>query len=176
MPEKPASMYREIDKPSFTRREYITGIPGSQIAQHNMGDLHGDQDEYPVQISLRPDETNQLRHTALEAARLSANRHLIKELGEGNYMMILRRFPHQVLRENKQATGAGADRVSDGMRQAFGTPVGTAARVQKGAPLFTAWCQVEEADIVKEAFRRAYNKISPPCTIDVERGEDELNA
>jgi large subunit ribosomal protein L10e len=90
--------------------------------------------------------------------------------------MILRKFPHQVIRENKQATGAGADRVSDGMRQAFGKVVGTAARVQKGDRLFTAWCEIDQAPVVKEAFRRAYNKISPPCRIEVERGEELLVA
>jgi len=171
MSEKPASMYREISKPPYTRREYITGIPGSKIAQHKMGDADADPEDYPVQISLRVDEELQIRHGSLEAARLSANRHLIKELGEGNYKMILRKFPHHVIRENKQATGAGADRVSDGMRQAFGKIVGTAARIQDGERLFTLYCDVDQADAGKEAFRRAYNKISPPCRIDVERGE-----
>ncbi|MFC7075310.1 50S ribosomal protein L16 [Haloarcula halophila] len=177
MSEKPASMYRDIDKPSYTRREYITGIPGSKIAQHEMGQKQTDRDEYPVQISLVVEESVQLRHGSLEASRLSANRHLIKELGEdGDYKMTLRKFPHQVLRENKQATGAGADRVSDGMRQAFGKIVGTAARVQSGERLFTAYCQVEDAPHVKEAFRRAYNKITPSCRINVERGEELLIA
>jgi len=174
MSEKPASMYRKIEKPAYTRREYITGIPGSKIAQHDMGDLDADPDEYPVQISLVPEETSQIRHGSLESARLSANRHLIKELGEGNYKMTLRKFPHQVIRENKQATGAGADRVSDGMRQSFGVPVGTAARVHSGEQLITAWCTVDQAPAVKEAFRRAYNKITPPCKINVERGEELL--
>ncbi|MFB6111331.1 MAG: 50S ribosomal protein L16 [Halobacteriaceae archaeon] len=174
MSDKPASMYRDISKPPYTRREYITGIPGSKIAQHDMGDLQADGDDYPVQLSLISDEECQLRHGALEASRLSANRHLIKELGEGNYKMVLRKFPHHVLRENKQATGAGADRVSDGMRQSFGTPVGTAARIDAGDRLFTLWCEVEQAPTGKEAFRRAYNKISPPCRIIVERGNDLL--
>ncbi|NHN40370.1 50S ribosomal protein L16 [Halorubellus sp. JP-L1] len=174
MSEKPASMYREISKPPYTRREYITGIPGSKIAQHKMGDAQSDPEDYPVQISLRVDEELQIRHGSLEAARLSANRHLIKELGEGNYKMILRKFPHHVIRENKQATGAGADRVSDGMRQAFGKVVGTAARIGDGERLFTLYCDVDQATAGKEAFRRAYNKISPPCRIDVERGEELL--
>ncbi|WP_418280564.1 50S ribosomal protein L16 [Halorubrum sp. DTA98] len=174
MSDKPASMYRKIDKPSFTRREYITGIPGSKIAQHNMGDLSSDPDDYPVQISLRVEEELQVRHGSLESSRLSANRHLIKELGEGNYKMTLRKFPHQVIRENKQATGAGADRVSDGMRQAFGKPVGTAARLKANDIVFTAYCDVEQAPVVKEAFRRAYNKLSPPCRITVDRGEELL--
>jgi large subunit ribosomal protein L10e len=167
-------MYRDIDKPSYTRREYITGIPGSKIAQYEMGDRQKDPDEYPVQISLVVEESVQIRHGSMEASRLSANRHLIKELGEGNYRMILRKFPHQVIRENKQATGAGADRVSDGMRQSFGKIVGTAARIQSGERLFTAWCTVDQAEAVKEAYRRAYNKITPPCRIKVERGEDLL--
>ena len=176
MADKPASMYRDISKPPYTRKEYITGIPGSKIAQYKMGDIHKDPDEYPVQISLHVDEACQIRHGALEAARLSANRYLIRQLGEGNYKMILRKFPHHVLRENKQATGAGADRVSDGMRLSFGKIVGTAARIPAGDRLFTAWCEVDDAPVVKEAFRRAYNKISPPCTIEVERGEELLVA
>ncbi|MGM0372718.1 MAG: 50S ribosomal protein L16, partial [Halobacteriota archaeon] len=31
-----------------------------------------------------------------------------------------------------------------------------------------------QAPVVKEAFRRAYNKITPPCKINVERGADLL--
>jgi len=169
-------MYREIDKPSYTRREYITGVPGSKIAQHNMGDLQADPEDYEVHISLEVEEECQLRHGALEASRLSANRRLLKELGEGNYKMVLRKFPHQVIRENKQATGAGADRVSDGMRQAFGKPVGTAARIQTNETVFTCYCDPEDAPVVKDAFRRAYNKISPPCRIVVEKGEQLLVA
>jgi len=167
-------MYRDIDKPAYTRKEYITGIPGSKIAQHKMGDEHTEPEDYPVQISLVVEESVQIRHGSLEASRLSANRHLIQELGENNYKMILRKFPHQVLRENKQATGAGADRVSDGMRQSFGKIVGTAARINAGERLFTAYVEVDQAEAVKEAYRRAYNKITPPCRIVVERGEELL--
>ena len=176
MSDKPASMYRDITKPAYTRREYITGIPGSKIAQYKMGDVAADPDEYPVQISLVTDEAVQIRHGSLEASRLSANRHMIKSVGEGNYKMILRKFPHHVIRENKQATGAGADRVSDGMRQSFGKIVGTAARIPAGDRIFTIWCDVEDADVAKDALRRAYNKITPPCTIAVERGEELLVA
>jgi large subunit ribosomal protein L10e len=176
MSDKPASMYREISKPAYTRKEYITGIPGSTIAQHKMGDVRTDPEEYPVQISLLVDEEIQIRHGAMESSRLSANRYLIKNLGEGNYKMILRKFPHHVLRENKQATGAGADRVSDGMRQAFGKPVGTAARISAGERLFTIWCEPDQADVAKDALRRAYNKVGTPCTVTVERGEELLVA
>jgi len=174
MSDKPASMYRELSKPSYTRRDYVTGIPGSKIAQHNMGNLQTGPEDYPVQISLRIEEECQIRHGSLESARLSANRVMLKQVGQEHYKMVLRKFPHQILRENKQATGAGADRVSDGMRQAFGKPVGTAARVQRNERIFTIYCQPEHADIAKDALRRAYNKMSPPCRIDVEKGEQLL--
>ncbi|MFC7029414.1 hypothetical protein ACFQH8_22005 [Halomicroarcula sp. GCM10025710] len=59
MSDKPASMYQDIDKPSYTRREYITGIPGSKIAQHKMGRKQKDADDYPVQISLIVEESCQ---------------------------------------------------------------------------------------------------------------------
>ena len=174
MADKPASMYRDISKQPYTRREYITGIPGSKVAQYKMGDVESNPEEYPIQMSLLVEEAVQIRHDSLESARLSANRHLLKTVGMNNYKMILRKFPHHVLRENKQATGAGADRVSDGMRQSFGKVVGTAARVPRGDRVFTIWCSVEDADTAKDALRRAYNKLSPPCRLTVERGEQLL--
>jgi large subunit ribosomal protein L10e len=174
MSDKPASMYREITNPAYTRREYITGIPGSKIAQHNMGNLQTGPDDYPVHISLVVEEECQLRHGSLESSRLSANRRLLKHVGQENYKMVLRKFPHHVIRENKQATGAGADRVSDGMRQSFGKVVGTAARIGANERIFTAWCHPDDAPVVKDAFRRAYNKMTPPCRIVVERGEELL--
>jgi len=43
-----------------------------------------------------------------------------------------------------------------------------------GERVFTAWCTVDQAPVVKEALRRAYNKMSPPCRIVTERGEKLL--
>jgi len=169
-------MYREISKPAYTRREYITGVPGSKIAQFNMGNLQTGPEDYPIHITLRVGEECQIRHGSLESARLSANRLMLKQVGEENYKMVLRKHPHHVIRENKQATGAGADRVSDGMRQAFGKPVGTAARIDDDERIFTIYCDPEDADVAKDALRRAYNKMSPPCRVVVEEGEQLLVA
>ena len=55
-----------------------------------------------------------------------------KKIGSSNYRVVVRVYPHVVLRENKQATGAGADRVSQGMRAAYGKIVSTAAEVKEG--------------------------------------------
>jgi large subunit ribosomal protein L10e len=160
-------MYRDVDDTSYTRREYISGVPGSKITQFDMGDLKAEKDEYPVVVSLEAAEACQIRHSALESARIAANRNMIKELGEDNYKMKLRVHPHHVIRENKQATGAGADRVSDGMRQSFGKPVGTAARIDNGQKIFTARVSTtqEEFEVAKDSLRRSYTKI--PCPADV---------
>jgi large subunit ribosomal protein L10e len=136
MVRKPGKMYRNVSKRAYTRREYMGGIPGSKIVQFDMGNL---SQEFPVEVNLIVEETCQIRHTALEAARISINRKLLKEIGRMNFHLKLRVFPHHVLRENKQATGAGADRVSEGMRLAFGKAVGTAARVGNDQIIFTTY-------------------------------------
>ena len=102
------------------------GVPGSQVIHYDMGDKANNS--FPIKVSLLAGEKCQIRHTALEAARITANRHLTADTGKMGFYMKLRVYPHEVLRENKQATGAGADRVSSGMRGAFGKNVGTAAR------------------------------------------------
>ncbi|MFP4631889.1 MAG: 50S ribosomal protein L16 [Halobacteriota archaeon] len=174
MARKPGSMYRDVDDSAYTRREYIDGVPGSKITRFDMGDLSADEDDYPVAVSLVAQESCQIRHSALESSRIAANRNMIKELGEANYKMLLRVHPHHVLRENKQATGAGADRVSDGMRLSFGKPVGTAARVDDGQRLYTARVEAEAGQlaVAKDSLRRAYTKIPCPAKVVVDEGED----
>jgi len=168
MPRKPAKMYRRLER-VYTRKEYMGGIPGSRVIHYDMGDLKAD---FPVSVSLVAKEGCQIRHTALEAARVTANRYLSNELGKVNYHLKLRVYPHQVLRENKQATGAGADRVSEGMRRAFGKAVGTAARVQKGQKVFTVSGAPQNFFKIKEAMRKASHKLPTPCTIVIDKGDE----
>jgi len=99
--------------------------------------------------------------------RITAVRALDTALGRENYHLKVRVYPHHVLRQNKQASGAGADRVSMGMRLAFGKAIGTAARVAAGQTILTV--RVTEKGVVaaKEAMRKAYNKVASPCHIDI---------
>ena len=169
MVRKPAKMYRNLAKMAYTRREYMGGVPGSKIVQFDMGNLTQD---FPVELSIVVEEACQIRHTALEAARISVNRQLQKEIGRANYRFKLRTFPHHVLRENKQATGAGADRVSEGMRLAFGKAVGTAARVERGQKVFTVWTSPQYAEKAKISLQRGIYKIPTPARIVEERAPE----
>ncbi len=165
MTRKPASMYREIRGQAYTRKEYMGGVPGIRISQFDIGDP---RTKFPVKIHLVAGEQCQIRHIALEAARISANRHIAKKAGNA-YHLKLRVYPHNVLRENKIATGAGADRISEGMRAAFGAPTGTAARVQPGAKIFTISTTEDHVDDAKEALRKGGMKLPTPCRLVIER-------
>lgn len=164
MVRKPGRMYRQIRGQSYTRKEYMGGVPNPRITQFDMGNPNGD---FPLKVSLLAKEPCQIRHMALEAARITANRHIAKRAGQQYYLKI-KAYPHEVLRENKVAVGAGADRISDGMRAAFGTPVGTAARVSPGQALIVIKTTQANLEGAKEALKKAMHKLPTPCSIVVE--------
>jgi large subunit ribosomal protein L10e len=145
------------------------GIPSSRITQFDLGNKTS---EFPVHVSLTTNEQCQIRHNSLEAARITANRYMDKRAGGANYHLKIRVYPHNVLRENKQATGAGADRVSQGMRSAYGKNVGTAARVKADQPVITIATTEEFFQQAKDALRRAGMKLTSPCTVTIEKGAE----
>jgi large subunit ribosomal protein L10e len=168
MARKPAVMYRQVKGQAFTRREYMGGVPNNRISQYDMGSSA----EFPITLSLKVENRVQVRHTALEAGRIAANRVMSKRAGVANYHLKVRVYPHVVLRENKLATGAGADRVSSGMRNAFGKNVGTAARMDSDQAIMTITCGPAHFNLAKEALWKASMKYPVPCYIDVEKGKE----
>jgi large subunit ribosomal protein L10e len=169
MSRKPARMYTRVSGPAYVRKKYMGGVPGSKITIFDMGNLSA---EFPVSLSLIAKESCQVRHNALEAARIFANRYLVKGVGRNNFHLKIRLYPHHVLRENKLATGAGADRVSSGMRHAFGRAIGTAARVKRGQKMLTVAVEEDNVDQAKEALKRASYKLPTPCKIVIDKGEE----
>ena len=170
MSRKPASMYRQIKQRSYARREYIGGVPNPKITQFEMGNP---KREFPIVVSLHAEESCQIRHNALEAARIAANRLLEKNCGKQNYFLKIFLHPHEVLRENKQATGAGADRISKGMKKAFGKNVGTAARVKAGQRIMSAYTIKNNVKFAKLACHRASMKLPTPGEIRIDEIKKE---
>lgn len=162
MGRKPARMYTRVSGHAFVRKEYMKGVPGSKIAIFDMGNPGG---EFHATLFLVAKEACQIRHNALEAARIFANRYLVKGVGRKNFYLKIRVYPHHVLRENKLATGAGADRISSGMRHAFGRPIGTAARVKRGQKMLSVGIDEQNLEYAKEALKRASYKLPTPCKI-----------
>jgi len=164
MARKPGSMYRYVRGQPSTRREYMGGVPLSRITQFVLGNK---TEKFPIRISLLSLEKCNVRHNALESARITVNRAMEKKVGTANYRIEVRVYPHVVIRENKQATGAGADRVSQGMRAAYGKAVGTAAQVNQNQVVMLIDTTEDYVQEAKTALRKAGMKIPSPCKVTV---------
>jgi len=116
------------------------------------------------------EDTVNIRDNAIESARIAINRFLNNKIGKDNYFMRIRIYPFHILRENKMAQGAGADRVSQGMSHAYGKPIGRAARVRGGQKIISILVDGQHVKIAKEALLRAQARM--PARLSVKIGTD----
>ncbi|MBS7649971.1 MAG: 50S ribosomal protein L16 [Candidatus Bathyarchaeia archaeon] len=158
--------YREPKGQPYTRVEYIHGPPTPKISKFIMGDPKG---TYEYKVTLISQSQVQIRHNALEAARIAANKVLTEALGESGYLLHIRVYPHIVLRENKMIATAGADRLQEGMRRAFGKPIGRAARVKNNQELIDVYIGADNVKIAQKALEECSKKLPMPCRIVVEK-------
>jgi large subunit ribosomal protein L10e len=130
-----------------------------------MGDT---KTSFEVEGQLIANERAQIRHSALEAARVAANRVLMDKL-INDYLMVVHPYPHVILRENKMIFGAHADRLQQGMRRSFGTAIGTAAKVEVDQPIITVRVKAGAAETAKESLKRGSAKLPIPCRIVISK-------
>jgi len=145
------------------RKEYLPGAPNPKVAKFSLGNAKGDYD-YKLQLIAKA--RCQIRHNALEAARVAANKKLAK-IGEDRYFLQVKVYPHVILRENKMIATAGADRLQEGMRKAYGKPVGLAARVDDGTVLLEVSVYANDVEAAKEALKGAASKLPVKTSIEV---------
>ena len=162
-----AKNYRHVKNRAYTRKKYVRGFPPPKIVKFSMGDAKG---TFEIQGQLIALERAQIRHCALEAARVATNRILIDKL-INDYLMVVHPYPHIILRENKMIFGAHADRLQQGMRRSFGTPIGTAAKVEVGQPIITVKVKASAAETAKESLKRGSAKLPIPCKIVISKIE-----
>ncbi len=168
---RPGRCYRKFHRP-YTRQSqrkprkgYIKGVPKPGITGFELGK----KGEYEKKIFLTAKKDVQIRHNALESARVSAVQIMEKNIGKGStFFLRIRVYPHHVLRENALATGAGADRFQQGMRQSFGKPVSTAARVHENQKIMEIQVNNQNIGVAKKALKQATYKLPVPCKISVE--------
>lgn len=146
------------------KKNYVKSLPHTSLTIFNMGQ---NRPNYDLLLTLESEQHVQLRSNSLEAARLVANKHLEREL-VNNYYFSLLPFPHNVIREKKRATGAGADRLSQGMSMSFGSPSSVAARVQVGQVIFKIRTMNASKDVARAALKRAASKMSGTYKIVME--------
>ncbi|MCW4000403.1 MAG: 50S ribosomal protein L16 [Candidatus Bathyarchaeota archaeon] len=160
-----ARNYRHVKNRAYTRKEYARGFPPPKIVKFTMGDTRG---QFDIEGQLISTQRVQIRHCALEAARVATNRVLMDKL-VNDYLMIVHPYPHIILRENKMIFGAHADRLQQGMRRSFGTAVGTAAKVEDGQTLITVRVKAGQAELAKESLKRGSAKLPIACKIVISK-------
>jgi large subunit ribosomal protein L10e len=159
-----ASAYSKKKVRPFTRtsrnrkKAYIKTIPGSKIVKFESGKK---KTNHKFKLKFVSGEKVQIRDNALESCRMLVNKILEREI-PGQFHFSVNVYPHHILRENKTAAGAGADRLSSGMKHSFGITIGRAAIVNPGKSVFTVQCANQKA---VRAARAALNKVKPkvPC-------------
>ncbi len=160
-----AKNYRHVKNRAYTRKEYARGFPPPKIVKFTMGDTKG---EFQIEGQLLAGERAQIRHCALEAARVATNRILMDKV-INDYLMVVHPYPHVILRENKMIFGAHADRLQQGMRRSFGAAVGTAAKVEVNQPIMTVKVKAGQEALARESLKRGSAKLPIPCKIVISK-------
>jgi large subunit ribosomal protein L10e len=160
-----ARNYRAVKGQAYTRKKFARGFPPPKIVKFTMGDTKAN---FEIEAKLIALKRAQIRHSALEAARVATNRVLMDKL-INDYFMQVHPYPHIILRENKMIFGAHADRLQQGMRRSFGTAIGTAARIEPDQTLITVKVRANAIETAKESLKRGSAKLPIPCKIVVNK-------
>ena len=163
--------YRRLERPytrisKYRKLSYIRTKPNIKIIRFDMGDK---SINYPNVVRLVSKQGLQIRQESIESARLTTIRLLEKRLGKTGYHFKIRIYPFHVLRENALASGAGADRLSTGMKMSFGKPVGIAAQVREGQEVMEIGVPDNRIDIARLALKRATKKLPGSYALVIEQ-------
>ncbi len=164
---KALSYSKKVNRP-YTRvskkksRSYIKVVPPNKVVKYNLGNQRAfEESRMPFILRMISDETLVIRDLAIESARMVLTKNLEEKL-LGKFYLWVKIYPHHILRNNKAAAGAGADRLSTGMKQSFGIIEGRAARVFAGQELFMIACDTETSvGTARKILSRAKSKL--PC-------------
>ena len=159
MGRRPARCYRYCGGKAWPKSRFNRGVPDSKIRMFDAGKKRARYDEFPSCVHLVSDEYEQLSSEGLEAARVQANKYLIKRAGKDGYHIRIKVHPWHVIRINKMLSCAGADRLQTGMRGAFGKPCGRVARVNIGQIIMSVRTKENGRLHAIEALRRAGFKV-----------------
>jgi len=158
MGRRPARCYRYCKNKPYPKSRFCRGVPDPKIRIFDLGRKKATVDEFPLCVHMLSDEYEQLSSEALEAARICANKYLVKFSGKDAFHLRVRVHPFHVIRINKMLSCAGADRLQTGMRGAYGKPLGTVARVNIGQVIMSVRGKDVHQAVMIEAFRRAKMK------------------
>lgn len=154
------------------QKSYIKAVPPLKIVKFSMGNAEAYREgKHPFVMRLISMEKVQVRDNSLEACRMAISK-ILEVNVPGQYCFMVKVYPHHILRENKTAAGAGADRLSSGMKHSFGITIGRAAIVNAGKDIFYITCENEKAvKYAREALTNVKAKVPSRTKIIFEKLE-----
>ncbi|KAL2834133.1 ribosomal protein L10e/L16 [Aspergillus pseudoustus] len=158
MARRPARCYRYCKNKPYPKSRFNRGVPDPKIRFYDCGRKKASVDDFPACVHLVSNEYEQLSSEALEAARVCANKYLVKTSGKESFHLRIRVHAHHTIRINKMLSVAGADRLQTGMRGAWGKPAGKVARVSVGQILISVRTSDRHLHVAIEALRRSMYK------------------
>ena len=163
--------YRKIERPytrysKYKKKGFVKSRPGKTIVKFNMGNIK-EGENFDYKFSLLAKEALQVRTNSIEAARTSILRKIEKLFSKEDFLLKIKVYPHQVIRENKLAAGAGADRLSTGMKHSFGKVIGTAVQVKPNTVLLELYLKKNEENTVRSFFKLATSKLPVKTSVKV---------
>jgi len=161
LPDRALLSSREFNM-AYTRKKYVHGAPSPKISIFEMGDPKA---EYNTEVVLQAAESGSLSDRSLEALRVHVNRALSLKLTKYHYRINL--YPHSIVRGKKWLAFAGADRVSSGMRRAFGKPSGRATKVKRNQAIAVVRVDKNDVDYVKGVLKSVGPKLATPCRLEI---------
>ncbi|XP_051823987.1 60S ribosomal protein L10 isoform X2 [Antechinus flavipes] len=118
MGRRPARCYRYCKNKPYPKSRFCRGVPDAKIRIFDLGRKKAKVDEFPLCGHMVSDEYEQLSSEALEAARICANKYMVKSCGKDGFHIRVRLHPFHVIRINKMLSCAGADRHAGSLWQA----------------------------------------------------------
>lgn len=157
--------YRKVERP-YTRwsksrkKAFVKSRPGKKVIKFDMGDIKGGHAQFPLHLTLVTKDTAQMRTNSIEASRITGLKRLERKLGRSGFYFRIRAVPHQMVRENPLAAGAGADRLSTGMKHSFGKIIGTSCQVHEGKIIYDLFMKKEDELFGRDTLKRMSKKLT----------------
>ncbi len=173
---RPARCMRTITRgftrvaPKVQRKNFLGGVPGVRTREFTIGDQ---TKEFNTQFDVVAKASLQIRDQALEAMRQKLVKKLTDVCGKDNYVLKLRLYPHQIVREHKAATGAGADRVSKGMKHAYGKNTMRGLQIRKNQLFLSVVVDKSFSSKVREILDSIRHKVFLPYEIVEKEHKDK---
>merc|ERR1712167_295294 len=155
MGRRPSRCYRYQKNKPYPKSRFNRGVPDPKLRIYDVGKKKAKHDQFNSCVHLVCYEKEQITSEALEASRIACNKYMTVQIGKENFHMRMRVHPWHVVRINKMLSCAGADRLQQGMRGAFGKALCKSARVAIGQILLSVRCDPDNTAHAQEALRRS---------------------